>query len=84
MAVDRKVGFCQNMAARKTLIIYERKFTFLQIWELIIDDSGKVEPNCLCDLNRHQNSVNVVRWSPNGKLLASGDTGEKLSRVLCY
>jgi len=44
------------------------------IWELIIDDSGKVEPNCLCDLNRHQNSVNVVRWSPNGKLLASGDT----------
>ena len=52
----------------------------MQIWELIIDDSGKVEPNCLCDLNRHQNSVNVVRWSPNGRLLASGDTGEKLSR----
>lgn len=44
------------------------------IWEITIDESGKVEPNCLCDLNRHQNSVNVVRWSTNGRLLASGDT----------
>jgi len=44
------------------------------IWELTIDDSGKVEPMCLCDLNRHQNSVNVVRWSNHGRLLASGDT----------
>jgi len=44
------------------------------IWELTIDESGKVEPMCLCDLNRHQNSVNVVRWSNNGRLLASGDT----------
>jgi len=44
------------------------------IWELTVDESGKMEPGCLCDLNRHQNSVNVVRWSTNGKLLASGDT----------
>ena len=28
----------------------------------------------LCDLSRHQNSVNVVRWSPDGRILASGDT----------
>ena len=53
-----------------------------QIWEVIIDDSGKVEPNCLCDLNRHQNSVNVVRWSSNGKLLASGDTGTVVTHRL--
>lgn len=25
------------------------------------------------DLSRHQRAVNVVRWSPNGELLASGD-----------
>lgn len=25
------------------------------------------------DLNRHQRAVNVVRWSPSGELLASGD-----------
>ena len=28
---------------------------------------------CLCDLTRHQKAVNIVRWSPDGKLLASGD-----------
>ena len=40
-----------------------------------MDDEGKVEPRCLCDISRHhQNSVNTVRWSPNGRLLASGDT----------
>ena len=30
-------------------------------------------PTCICDLSRHQNSVTVVRWSKDGKLLASGD-----------
>lgn len=35
-------------------------------------------PTFLCDLSRHQNSVNVVRWSKDGTLLASGDTGEKI------
>lgn len=53
------------------------------IWDISIgeersienkNECGKVEPVCLCDLSRHQNSVNIVRWSPNGQILASGDT----------
>lgn len=55
------------------------------IWDISIgeersienkNECGKVEPVCLCDLSRHQNSVNIVRWSPNGQILASGDTGK--------
>ena len=42
------------------------------------NESGKIEPVCLCDLNKHQNCVNIVRWSPNGQILASGDTGMQM------
>lgn len=27
----------------------------------------------MCDLSRHVRAVNVVRWSPTGQYLASGD-----------
>jgi len=37
------------------------------------EEEGKVELDCLCDLTRHQKAVNIVRWSPDGNLLASGD-----------
>lgn len=37
------------------------------------ESSGKIELECAADLSRHQRAVNVVRWSPNGELLASGD-----------
>ncbi len=37
-------------------------------------DAAKLAPTCLADLSRHQNTANVVRWSPDGKLLASGDS----------
>ena len=39
----------------------------------MVDDEGKVDLDCLCDLTRHQRAVNIVRWSPDGTLLASGD-----------
>ena len=34
---------------------------------------GDVSLECLCDLTRHQKAVNIVRWSGDGSLLASGD-----------
>jgi len=37
------------------------------------DGGANVDLEVLCDMNRHQRAVNVVRWSPDGSLLASGD-----------
>ena len=54
-------------------------FLFVKIWEFVTDESGKIEPQCICDISRHQNSVNAVRWSPDGKQLASADTGKILA-----
>lgn len=43
------------------------------IWNVREGEEGKVEFDCLSDLVRHQRAVNIVRWSPDGSLLASGD-----------
>jgi len=43
------------------------------IWSVTRSPEGDVSLECLCDLTRHQKAVNIVRWSPDGKLLASGD-----------
>lgn len=43
------------------------------IWSVKDGEEGKVEFDCLSDLVRHQRAVNIVRWSPDGSLLASGD-----------
>ncbi|XP_050668965.1 chromatin assembly factor 1 subunit B [Leptidea sinapis] len=47
--------------------------THVVIWYLSISGSGSVNLEVASDLTRHQKAVNVVRWSPNGQLLASGD-----------
>lgn len=47
--------------------------THVVIWSVTISTEGAVELDCLCDLTRHQRAVNIVRWSPDGSLLASGD-----------
>ncbi|XP_065369574.1 chromatin assembly factor 1 subunit B [Calliphora vicina] len=36
-------------------------------------EHGDIELDLAADLTRHQRAVNVVKWSPNGELLASGD-----------
>ncbi|RVE50749.1 hypothetical protein evm_004659 [Chilo suppressalis] len=43
------------------------------IWYITTADAGSVSIEVAADLTRHQKAVNVVRWSPNGHLLASGD-----------
>ncbi|KAK5649223.1 hypothetical protein RI129_000252 [Pyrocoelia pectoralis] len=43
------------------------------IWRLKIRQNGAVDINIISDLNRHQKAVNVVRWSPTGTYLATGD-----------
>ncbi|KAL4710590.1 hypothetical protein ACJJTC_003226 [Scirpophaga incertulas] len=43
------------------------------IWYISNTESGSVDIEVAADLTRHQKAVNVVRWSPNGQLLASGD-----------
>ncbi|KAJ6641454.1 Chromatin assembly factor 1 subunit B [Pseudolycoriella hygida] len=43
------------------------------IWYLTESEDGRVHPTIAADLARHQKAVNVVRWSPSGEYLASGD-----------
>ncbi|CAD0200107.1 unnamed protein product [Chrysodeixis includens] len=45
----------------------------VNIWYISTTDTGSVNLEVAADLTRHQKAVNVVRWSPNGQYLASGD-----------
>lgn len=56
----------------KYRIYFNVSYAF-QIWYLKITASGSVDLEVAADLTRHQKAVNVVRWSPNGVYLASGD-----------
>lgn len=48
-------------------------YQLFQIWYISTTDTGSVNLEVAADLTRHQKAVNVVRWSPNGQFLASGD-----------
>lgn len=45
----------------------------MQVWFMELNEQGTVKLDLAADLNRHQRAVNVVRWSPSGEMLASGD-----------
>lgn len=42
---------------------------------MIITECNGITMNYVADLERHQKAVNVVRFSPSKKILASGDDG---------
>ncbi|XP_058788838.1 chromatin assembly factor 1 subunit B [Phymastichus coffea] len=43
------------------------------IWHVTVNEAGESTVSCVSDLERHQKTVNVVRFSPSGEILASGD-----------
>ncbi|XP_034948191.1 chromatin assembly factor 1 subunit B isoform X2 [Chelonus insularis] len=47
--------------------------THVLVWHLSVKETGTARVDCVADLTRHQRTVNIVRFSPSGTILASGD-----------
>merc|ERR1719466_755337 len=67
------VDFQPLLAGQPARLATAGSDTHVVIWRVKREEDEKVELECLSDLTRHQRAVNIVRWSPDGSLLASGD-----------
>ena len=59
-------------------------YHLLQIWHLHVESTGIASLECAADLTRHSKPVNIVRFSPSGEYLASGDDGKCKILDTCY
>lgn len=48
---------------------------------MTIGENGAVKQEVVSDLTWHQRAVNIVRWSPSGQYLASGDDDANI--IIC-
>ena len=63
-------GGADNFVRVSALINVTRRISSnSQIWRIKEQDNGKLFPSFMSELSRHTSSVNVVRFSPDGKLL---------------
>ena len=53
------------------------------MWRVCVDAEGKAAVKFLSNLRRHSATVNVCRFSPDGKLLATGADGGFMRENIC-
>ncbi|KAJ8674871.1 hypothetical protein QAD02_010657 [Eretmocerus hayati] len=72
LSVDVQTG-CGNSDERFWRVASGGADSHVLIWHVTFNEAGEANVTCVADLERHQRTVNVVRFSPSGELLASGD-----------